>query len=132
MSIFDRLFSRTPRDAAAPADGAALARRLGVPSPDAPRELVLYGHDFCPYCRRVYRALAAMDIDVPRRDTWDAGDARRELMALNGTTQVPCLLIDGEPLLESNDIVDWLRAYAVSGASSSAAASPSSSDSHSA
>ena len=32
------------------------------------------------------------------------------LMEVGGKRQVPCLFIDGAPLYESSDIIDWLRA----------------------
>jgi glutaredoxin len=32
-----------------------------------------------------------------------------ELKKLTGKTQVPCLVIDGKPMLESEDIVRWLE-----------------------
>jgi glutaredoxin len=34
--------------------------------------------------------------------------ANDRLSQLTGKTQVPCLLIDGEPQLESRDIIQWL------------------------
>jgi glutaredoxin len=39
--------------------------------------------------------------------TEDAG-AKAELEKLTGKTQVPCLVVDGEPMLESADIVRYL------------------------
>jgi glutathione S-transferase len=48
---------------------------------------------------------------VEQRDTRQDPSAREALRALNGHTQVPCLLIDGQPLLESADIIDWLDAH---------------------
>ena len=32
-----------------------------------------------------------------------------ELVQLGGKSQVPCLFIDGKPLYESGDIIDWLQ-----------------------
>jgi glutaredoxin len=34
-----------------------------------------------------------------------------ELKKLTGKTQVPCLVIDGKPMLESEDIVRWLEEH---------------------
>ncbi len=35
---------------------------------------------------------------------------RQELIRVGGKQQVPCLFIDGKPMYESDDIVEWLRA----------------------
>ncbi len=34
---------------------------------------------------------------------------KEELIKLGGKEQVPMLLIDGEPLYESSDIINWLK-----------------------
>lgn len=86
-----------------------------VPSPGLPRALVLYKYDACPYCFRVMRGLARLGLSVPMRDTRQDPSARAELVAATGGTQVPCLFIDGQPLLESADILAWLEAYATAG-----------------
>lgn len=36
-------------------------------------------------------------------------EAQRQLLALTGSHQVPCLVIDGEALLESEEIISWLE-----------------------
>ncbi len=112
MSLFRRIFAAAnpPRP---PEDPLSLARRLGVPAPDQPRDLVLYKFDSCPYCRRVLRALEDLDIQVEMADTRLDRKKGTELFELTGRTQVPCLFIDGKPLFESADIVDWLRSYDV-------------------
>ena len=83
-----------------------------VPSPDQLRRLVLYKYDACAFCRRVFQALDRLGLEVELRDTLKDADHRAALRELTGGTQVPCLLIDDEPLLESADIVAWLQAYA--------------------
>jgi len=35
--------------------------------------------------------------------------AKEELLHLGGKVQVPCLFIDGTPLYESDDIIDYLK-----------------------
>ena len=84
----------------------------GVPSPDVERALVLYKFDMCPFCVRVMRHASSLGIELEMRDTQRSPEARRELMELTRRTQVPMLLIDGVPLLESADINAWLDAYA--------------------
>jgi glutaredoxin len=83
-----------------------------VPDPVPPRALRLYHFDACPYCVKVRRAAARLGVDLPLADTRQDPAALRALREATGGTQVPCLFIDGVPLLESDDIVDWLEAYA--------------------
>lgn len=87
------------------------ARILPVPSPDQDRDLVLYKFDACPYCQYVLGEARTLGLDLPQRDTRREPAAAEALRAATGRTQVPCLFIDGVPLLESRDIVEWLRKY---------------------
>ena len=79
-------------------------------------ELVLYKFDSCPFCRKVQRFLREYDIDIPLRDVLFDKEAKTDLLRIGGKTQVPCLIIDGQPLYESNDIIDWFRSNYVKAA----------------
>ena len=83
----------------------------GIPSPDEPRELVLYKFDTCPFCIRVMRVLDQTGIEVEYRDTHGDPEARAYLIERTGRTTVPCLFIDDVPFHESQDISAWLYAY---------------------
>ncbi len=83
-----------------------------APAPDRDRTLVLYKFNTCPFCRRVLGTLQGLDVEVKLRDTRRDEGAVEELIEKTGRTQVPCLVIDGEPLLESAEIVAWLTQYA--------------------
>jgi len=84
---------------------------VALPSPEGSHTLRLFKYDACPFCRRVQRAIEDLDVAVEMRDTRHDAGAAAELRALTGGTQVPCLEIDGSPMLESRDIVDWLQAH---------------------
>ena len=85
----------------------------GIPAPGGEHELVLYKYDACPYCWRVMKAMEQLGVTgVEMKDTRKHPEDRQALVSLTGRTQVPCLVIDGTPLLESEDIVDWLQAHA--------------------
>ncbi len=75
-------------------------------------ELILYGRSSCPYCARVDRAIKEMGIEdnITRRHTGFGTEWRADLRERTGSTQVPCLFIDGEPMFESLDIIAWLKA----------------------
>ena len=72
-------------------------------------ELTLYSSDFCPFCRKVTSYLQGRSISVDIKDTMEDPAARGELSAATGRTTVPCLFIDGAPLFESNDIIQWFK-----------------------
>lgn len=75
-------------------------------------ELMLYYFPSCPYCRLVLDCLDRLDKKIPMRDIQAEDGARDELIKIGGKGQVPCLVIDGEPMYESGDIVTWLEANA--------------------
>ena len=72
-------------------------------------ELTLYQSMYCPYCVKVMRFLKSQNIEVNSKDTMEDPGAREELISISGRTQVPCLVIDGEPLFESDDIIQWFK-----------------------
>ena len=64
---------------------------------------------YCPFCVKVEKYIENRNLNIPQKNTIADMEARRELISLTGKTQVPCLVIDGEPLLESNDIIQWFE-----------------------
>lgn len=108
-----------PEDPSAGAAWSALFQALlhgkpppEPPSPDQLRTLVLYKGDNCPYCVDVMTGMEGLGLPVELRDAGGDPEAARELRALIGVPQIPCLVIDGVPMLESQDILAWLRAHA--------------------
>lgn len=73
--------------------------------------LVLYHFEACPYCAKVRNLISELGIDLEMKDTRENKLFMDELIELNGKTQVPCLVIDGKPMLESEVIVDYLREH---------------------
>jgi len=72
-------------------------------------KLTLYYMPTCPYCRKVLNFLEDKDIEVELKNINKNIEAKKELQNEGGKTQVPCLFIDGEPLYESDDIVQWFK-----------------------
>jgi len=72
-------------------------------------KLELYQFPECPYCDKVLRVINELKVDVTLHNTRTDSKAREALVKLNGISQVPCLLINGKPMLESDDIVQWLK-----------------------
>lgn len=71
--------------------------------------LILYYRPTCPYCKKVLKFLEEIDLEIPLKNIEDNSKAKDELLHLGGKAQVPCLFIDGKPLYESDDIIDWLK-----------------------
>lgn len=71
-------------------------------------ELVLYYLPYCPYSQKVLQYLKYIHKTIPMKNLQNDPVGREELGRLGGKMQVPCLFIDGHPLYESDDIVEWL------------------------
>ena len=72
-------------------------------------KLELFKMDTCPFCRKVFRAIEQMGrTDIEMHDINRSAEDRERLVREGGKLQVPCLFIDGRPLYESDDIVQWL------------------------
>jgi glutaredoxin len=74
-------------------------------------KLELYHFESCPYCAKVRTFVdqAGIKSKITYLDTKKDSKAYDALMKMNGDDQVPCLVIDGKPMLESDDIIDWLK-----------------------
>ena len=72
-------------------------------------ELELYYFEGCPFCRKVINFIEAQNIQMTYKNIHEEGAARDELMKIGGKSQVPCMFVDGKPLYESNDIIEWLK-----------------------
>lgn len=68
----------------------------------------LYYKKSCPYCVRVLRFLDSNGIRLDLRDTLQPGN-QNDLVRIGGKKQVPCLVINGRALYESEDIIAYLR-----------------------
>ena len=57
----------------------------------------------------MFEVVNRLQVPVRYRDITKDPEAARKLVAVGGEDQVPCLFIDGKPLYESDDIVDYLE-----------------------
>lgn len=74
--------------------------------------LVLYYKPTCPYCQKVLAFMQDQDIACEMRDVLNP-EVRDELISIGGKPQVPCLIIDGSPMYESDDIIAYLQGLVV-------------------
>ena len=72
-------------------------------------DLVLYHKPSCPFCAKVREYMKSESIDIPLKDISASSEDREELINIGGKQQVPCLVIDGKALYESDDIINWLK-----------------------
>ena len=74
--------------------------------------LELFKKDSCPYCQKVMKYIASSGrTDIIYRDIIEDEKADQQLVKVGGKRQVPCLFIDGKPMYESMDIINWLQEH---------------------
>lgn len=74
-------------------------------------ELILFYFPTCPFCKKVLKFMNKNNINqkVVLKNIHEDKKSKKELEVIGGKKQVPCLFIDGQPLYESNDIIEWLE-----------------------
>ena len=85
--------------------------KAAISNTEENKGIILYGRPSCPYCARVDRVIEELGVEekITRRLTTYGSEWRTDLRKRTGSTQVPCLFIDGQPMFESLDIIDWMR-----------------------
>lgn len=65
----------------------------------------------CPYSARVRDFIDEQGLkdQIDYTEINEVEGAKDKLVQLTGKSQVPCLVIDGQPMLESGEIVQWLQ-----------------------
>ena len=71
--------------------------------------LELYFFDACPYCQKVLKVIDELNLKITYIDIYDDVNYMQKLMMITGRKTVPCLFVDGAPMHESSDIINWLR-----------------------
>lgn len=72
------------------------------------KNCVLYYKDSCPFCQRVLHFMQKSNIVCEMKDTTIDENAC-ELCKIGGKKQVPCLVIDGQAMYESLDIINYMN-----------------------
>lgn len=73
--------------------------------------LVLYYSPYCGFSQKVLNYLRQIHKTVPMKNVINNPEAKEELRKYGGIMQVPCLFIDGKPLYESDQIIQWLSQH---------------------
>ncbi len=72
-------------------------------------ELKLYVMETWPFCVKVVDFLNEKGLEVEILDINEDPKNKEDLKRIGGKVQVPMLLIDGKPLYESSDIMEWCK-----------------------
>lgn len=70
--------------------------------------MYIYVKPGCPYCAKVDRFLDEAGIEIEHRKVTEGSNAD-DLRDLGGKVQSPCLVVDGKPMYESDDIIAYLK-----------------------
>ncbi len=75
----------------------------------------LYHRWRCPYSARVRDFIDEHQLgaQIEYIELGEVDGAETQLSELTGRSQVPCLVVDGKPMLESSEIVQWLQTNVV-------------------
>ena len=73
------------------------------------KDLKLYFKHSCPYCQKVLRYMDEHDVKGVQLMDIKADQNQDDLVRLGGMDQVPMLLIDGKPMYESDDIIQYMK-----------------------
>lgn len=77
---------------------------------DYMQKLKLYIMKACPFCKKVMRFMEKNNVEGVEIVDIDSDPRHKEdLVKIGGVNQVPMLLIDDNPMYESEDIIQWMR-----------------------
>ncbi|MFZ4772490.1 MAG: glutathione S-transferase N-terminal domain-containing protein [Chlamydiia bacterium] len=69
---------------------------------------VLYTKQSCMWCKKVFMKVKNLENRVEIRDVVEENN-RKELILIGGKGQIPCLIVNGVPIYESNAIIEYLN-----------------------
>ncbi len=71
--------------------------------------LELYYFPQCPFCKIVLHAIEQYKAKVTLKNIQLNEEYLKELINATNRQTVPCLIIDGNPMHESKDIISWIE-----------------------
>ena len=74
-------------------------------------KLQLFHRWYCPYSAKVRNFIKDNNLEsqIDFREVDDDDESGARLVELTGGEQVPCLEVEGRPILESEDIIHWMK-----------------------
>ena len=73
------------------------------------KDIVLYHFESCPFCVKVRTYMERAVINIATKDIREHPEFQMELLKIGGKSQVPCLVVKGKAIYESEDIIKWLK-----------------------
>jgi glutaredoxin 3 len=73
--------------------------------------LTLYYTTYCPHSQKVLNYLQQIHKTVPMKSVDKNSEGKAELLRVGGRLQVPCLVVDGKAIYESDVIICWLSQH---------------------
>lgn len=74
----------------------------------SPSSLTLYTRPGCPYCLKVTKFMDQNDITIKTKNVAEPL-IEKELIAIGGKKQVPCLVHKKTAIYESDVIIEWMK-----------------------
>ena len=75
------------------------------------QSIALYYSPKCPHSQKVLSYLRSENIKIPLKDVTRDSVAKEELRTTGGHLIVPCLIVDGKPIYQDDDIIAWLGSH---------------------
>jgi glutaredoxin 3 len=72
------------------------------------QSIALYYSPKCPHSQKVLAYLKKENLSIPLKDVTQDSQAKEELRVIGGYMIVPCLIVDGKPIYNDSDIIQWL------------------------
>ncbi|MGH2611551.1 MAG: glutaredoxin family protein [Rhabdochlamydiaceae bacterium] len=84
---------------------------LGVAEKPRIQLIALYYSPKCPHSQKVLSYISSHKLSVPLKDVTQDEQAKEELRTMGGYMVVPCLIVDGKPIYQDKDIIEWLSEH---------------------
>ena len=73
------------------------------------RQMLLYVSEACPCCYPVLTFIEENNLDIPTINIDGDKAARKTLYRNGGSSQVPCLFVNGRAYYENQKIIWWMK-----------------------
>lgn len=73
------------------------------------KNIKLYYSETCPYCKDIVSYIENENLDIELMNVSKDIELNKEVERIGGKVQVPMLTIDGKPMYESSDIMEWIK-----------------------
>jgi glutaredoxin 3 len=73
--------------------------------------IALYYSPKCPHSQRVLAYMRSQNITIPLKNVTQDKEAKEVLRTVGGYMIVPCLIVNGKPIYQDSDIIQWLSEH---------------------